>query len=97
MEFNMRVQGLSRFRRAVVIGAAAALAVGVAGCSNSEEASSESSTTAASSQTRVFEAQNGSIEIPSDPQRIVACGYAVLPLIQAGAKDRKSKRLNSSQ
>ncbi|MCY4670478.1 MAG: ABC transporter substrate-binding protein, partial [Rhodococcus sp.] len=85
MEFNMRVQGLSRFRRAVVIGAAAALAVGVAGCSNSEEASSESSTTAASSQTRVFEAQNGSIEIPSDPQRIVACGYAVLPLIQAGA------------
>jgi iron complex transport system substrate-binding protein len=70
MEFNMRVQGLSWFRRAVVIGAAAALAVGVAGCSNSEEASSESSTTAASSQTRVFEAQNGSIEIPSDPLRI---------------------------
>ena len=29
--------------------------------------------------------RNGSIEIPSDPQRIVACGYAVLPLIQAGA------------
>lgn len=34
---------------------------------------------------RWFEAENGTVAIPEDPQRIVACGYAVLPLLQAGA------------
>lgn len=35
--------------------------------------------------TRTFEAQNGAIEIPVEPQRIVTCGYATLPLLQAEA------------
>lgn len=35
--------------------------------------------------TRVFDAQSGTVEIPAEPQRIVACGYAVLPLLQAEA------------
>lgn len=34
---------------------------------------------------RWFEAENGTIAIPEQPQRIVACGYSVLPLLQAGA------------
>jgi iron complex transport system substrate-binding protein len=36
-------------------------------------------------QTRTFEADNGSIEIPADPQRVVATGYAVPEMIEADA------------
>ncbi|HLV73073.1 ABC transporter substrate-binding protein [Actinomadura hallensis] len=36
--------------------------------------------------TRTFEADNGRVTIPADPQRIVATGYAVPVLIEAGAK-----------
>ncbi len=54
--------------------------VGLAGCGS--DSGDEAENAAA---TRTFEAQNGAVEIPADPQRIVACGYATLPLIQAGA------------
>ncbi|MFD6895497.1 ABC transporter substrate-binding protein [Rhodococcus sp. NPDC060086] len=80
----MRVLKRSRVRSAAVLGAAALLTVGLVGCS-SDNGGSEETDAAASTETRTFEAQNGSIEIPADPQRIVACGYAVLPLIQADA------------
>src|SRR5690606_5718447 len=36
--------------------------------------------------TRTFEADDGRVTIPADPQRIVATGYAVPVLIEAGAK-----------
>lgn len=39
----------------------------------------------ASDDTRVFAADNGDIEIPADPQRVVATGYAVPALIEADA------------
>ncbi|MEZ7238776.1 ABC transporter substrate-binding protein [Rhodococcus sp. GXMU-t2271] len=77
----MRVEGLGRVRHAAAIGAAAMLAIGLAGCGSDTDTGEESS----ASTTRTFEAQNGSVEIPADPQRIVACGYAVLPLLQAEA------------
>lgn len=35
--------------------------------------------------TRTFEADNGAVEIPTDPQRIVATGYAVPVLLEADA------------
>lgn len=77
----------SRARSAAVLGAAALLTVGLVGCSSDggSDNADGGADTAAASETRTFEAQNGSIEIPADPQRIVACGYAVLPLIQADA------------
>ncbi|MCK0089308.1 ABC transporter substrate-binding protein [Rhodococcus sp. F64268] len=83
----MRVLERSRGRTAVVLGAAALLAVGLVGCSSDGDSDTADggAGTSASSETRTFEAQNGSIEIPADPQRIVACGYAVLPLIQSNA------------
>lgn len=78
----MRVLERSRARSVAVLGAAALLTAGLVGCSSDSGDASDSAEAAA---TRTFEAQNGSIEIPSDPQRIVACGYAAFPLIQAGA------------
>ncbi len=38
-----------------------------------------------SAATRTFEADNGTVEIPSDPQRIVATGYAVPVMLEADA------------
>ncbi|QSE90385.1 ABC transporter substrate-binding protein [Rhodococcus pseudokoreensis] len=85
----MQLKELSRLRQAVVLGATAILAVGVVGCSSSDDSagsdSGATSSAAVSSEKRTFEAQNGAIEIPAEPQSIVACGYAVLPLIQAKA------------
>ncbi|MCA1004849.1 ABC transporter substrate-binding protein [Rhodococcus hoagii] len=71
-------------RRAAVIGAAALLSAGLVACGSDDDKSSDAETTAAAT-TRTFQAQNGAVEIPSDPKSIVACGYAVLPLIQSGA------------
>jgi iron complex transport system substrate-binding protein len=58
---------------------AAALALAVSGCGSS---GSEDDSSAA---TRVFEADNGKIEIPVSPKRVVATGYAVPVLIEADA------------
>lgn len=43
------------------------------------------SAAAAGAETRTIAVGDETVEIPADPQSIVACGYAVLPLIQAGA------------
>ncbi|RKT55493.1 ABC transporter substrate-binding protein [Saccharothrix australiensis] len=40
---------------------------------------------AESAQTRVFKADNGDITIPAKPERVVATGYAVPALLEAGA------------
>jgi len=67
-------------RSALVLGAAAVLTAGLAGCSSDTDEGAGTEVAL-----RSFEAQNGTIEIPVDPQRIVACGYAAFPLIQADA------------
>ena len=76
----MWVVGTRDTRRLAALTLAAAATLGLAGCGSN---SSEDTGNAAA--TRTFEARNGAVEIPADPQRIVACGYATLPLIQAGA------------
>lgn len=76
----------SRGRRALGGGVAALLLL-TAACGD-DEADSDTATdedAAAEGELRSFEDDNGTIEIPSDPESIVACGYAVLPLVQAGA------------
>lgn len=70
-------------RSATVAVAALALGLSLAACSSAEAPATSEATE--SSETRSFTAGGETIEIPSDPTRIVACGYAVLPLIQAGA------------
>src|SRR5918992_883513 len=65
----------------LVAACAAALALVAAGCSSPEQAAAPE----AAAQTRVFAADNGEITIPVAPQRIVATGYAVPALIEAGA------------
>ncbi|MDF5758363.1 ABC transporter substrate-binding protein [Spongiactinospora sp. TRM90649] len=61
----------------------------VAGCgsagSSGSTGSSESAATDAKPATRIFKADNGEITIPADPKRVVATGYAVPVLIEAGA------------
>jgi iron complex transport system substrate-binding protein len=61
--------------------AAALLALSVTACGESEADESA----APEEETRVFAADNGEITIPVDPERIVATGYAVPVLIEAGA------------
>ncbi len=48
--------------------------------------SSSDDDAAASDETRTFTADNGTVTIPADPQRVVATGYAVPTLIEGGAK-----------
>ncbi|CAM2921803.1 ABC transporter substrate-binding protein [Prescottella defluvii] len=70
--------------RAATIGAAALLSTGLVACGSGGDTNSGNESTGAGT-TRTFQAANGAIEIPADPKSIVACGYAVLPLIQSGA------------
>lgn len=58
-----------------------ALALTATGCGSG----GDDGTAAADGGTRVFKADNGNITIPAKPQRVVATGYAVPPLIEAGA------------
>jgi iron complex transport system substrate-binding protein len=53
----------------------------VAACGSDSDSESDTS----SAETRVFVADNGEITIPVNPERIVATGYAVPALIEAGA------------
>ncbi|OLT44717.1 ABC transporter substrate-binding protein [Saccharomonospora sp. CUA-673] len=67
----------SRLTKGAVAVAAFALTATVAGCgTGGGEATGE---------TRQFEADNGTVEIPENPERVVATGYAVPTLIEAGA------------
>ncbi|MEV6122748.1 ABC transporter substrate-binding protein [Streptomyces sp. NPDC052077] len=69
--------------RALVAGAATLSIALLAGCGTSGSGSGGKSGDAV--ETRVFAADNGSVEIPVDPKRVVATGYAVPVLIEAGA------------
>lgn len=79
-----------RRRRSPGLIGALALALALTGCGSSSESGSESAPenaadTPGENGTRVFAADNGEITIPADPQRVVATGYAVPALIEAGA------------
>jgi iron complex transport system substrate-binding protein len=71
---------LRRPSRLVAI-AAAALAMLTGGCASTGERVAPS----AGVETRVVTADNGEVTIPVHPQRVVATGYAVPALIEAGA------------
>ncbi len=53
-------------------------------CGSHNDDSADSGTT--TSETRSFDADNGTIKIPADPQRIVALGNAVAPVIYLGVE-----------
>lgn len=69
-------------RRTSGLVGAVSLALVLAGCGSSPEGGPD---TAEQSGTRVFTADNGRITIPADPKRVVATGYAVPVMIEAGA------------
>lgn len=69
-----------RARRLGAVAAVAVLALGATACGS--EAASDDDAAA----TRTFAADNGEVEIPKDPERVVATGYAVPVLIEAGAR-----------
>ena len=75
----------SAARSMFALGAASLLALTACGSDSASEddgAADEASAAA----TRVFEDQTGEVTIPAEPTSIVACGYAVLPLIQTDAE-----------
>lgn len=65
--------------------AAATLGLALSAAACGSDSDSVSASESISSETRVFAADNGDIEIPVAPQRIVATGYAVPPLIESDA------------
>jgi len=65
--------------RALALLAPLLAGVALSGCTGAADAD------APASETRTFEADNGAIEIPADPQRVVATGYAVPVLLEADA------------
>ncbi|MUN41807.1 ABC transporter substrate-binding protein [Actinomadura litoris] len=67
--------------RLAAAAAAALVLASACGSGGSDGASGVSG----SSRTRVFDAENGEVEIPARPRRVVATGYAVPVLIELGA------------
>lgn len=68
----------SRLAKAAATAAALALTAGLSACGAAGGEQVEGPT-------RQFKADNGTVEIPQDPKRVVATGYAVPTLIEAGA------------
>ncbi|MGW7416996.1 ABC transporter substrate-binding protein [Streptomyces sp. NPDC054863] len=64
---------------------AVVLALVLAGCGSSDASSGSASEASGKGKTRVFAADNGKITIPAAPKRVVATGYAVPVMIEAGA------------
>ncbi|GAA1246738.1 iron-hydroxamate ABC transporter substrate-binding protein [Prauserella halophila] len=68
----------SRLAKGAATAATLALTVGLSACGAAGGEQSDGAT-------RQFEADNGTVEIPENPERVVATGYAVPTLIEAGA------------
>jgi iron complex transport system substrate-binding protein len=68
-------------RRSSGLAGALALSLALTGCGSSDDEKGSD----AKAETRVFTADNGKITIPAKPKRVVATGYAVPVLIEAGA------------
>ncbi|MFD4987688.1 ABC transporter substrate-binding protein [Streptomyces sp. NPDC058374] len=78
---SARTAGARRRALPLRVGALAlALALGAAACGTDTEDKGGDRP-----KTRVFKADNGEVEIPVDPKRVVATGYAVPALIEADA------------
>ncbi|MFF3500904.1 ABC transporter substrate-binding protein [Streptomyces sp. NPDC003247] len=71
-------------RRSAGLVGALTLALALTACGSSSD-SGTADTSGKENGTRVFTADNGKVTIPADPQRVVATGYAVPTLIEAGA------------
>lgn len=65
-------------RRAAAVGSALALGLSLVACGGGDDEASDA-------EMRTFEADNGEVEIPADPQRVIATGYAVPALLEADA------------
>ncbi|NLD76954.1 MAG: ABC transporter substrate-binding protein [Acidimicrobiales bacterium] len=80
-------------RRLAALAISASLLFGAAACGSDDDETGADTVAQGSTDegsgngdTRQFEQPDGTVvEIPAEPQSIVACGYAVLPLVQAGA------------
>ncbi|MCX4661696.1 ABC transporter substrate-binding protein [Streptomyces uncialis] len=70
--------------RSTGLAGALALSLALTGCGASDDGK-DSDAKDGKGKTRVFTADNGKITIPVDPQRVVATGYAVPVLVEAGA------------
>jgi iron complex transport system substrate-binding protein len=70
-----------RQRARLAVGALAATLAMVSGCA----AATSGGDTGGGAATRVFNADNGAVTIPAEPKRVVATGYAVPVLLEAGA------------
>ncbi len=75
----------SATRSVLAIGAASLLALTACGSDSASDGDEAADATPTAS-TRTFEDQTGEVTIPAEPTSIVACGYAVLPLIQTDAE-----------
>ena len=60
------------------------LVFGATACAGSEATGDDTSGAEDDAETRTFEADNGDIEIPVDPQRVVALSYAAQPAVELG-------------
>ncbi|MEU1811024.1 ABC transporter substrate-binding protein [Micromonospora aurantiaca (nom. illeg.)] len=69
--------------RGVVLAAALSAALVLTGC-GSDSGDKDSSTAAAA--TRTVKADNGTIQVPADPQRVVTIGNTGLPFVDMGGK-----------
>jgi len=65
-------------RRALATATALALGLSLVACGGDDDAAPDA-------ETRTFEADNGEVEIPVAPERVVATGYAVPALLEADA------------
>lgn len=64
-----------------LVGAAALSLALLSGCGSDSDGSGEDQ----AAKTRTFTADNGKVKIPTDPERVIATGYAVPALIEADA------------
>ena len=64
--------------------ALSALVLGATACAATESDDGSEGGAEAEGEPRVFEAENGDIEIPADPQRVVALSYAAQPAVELG-------------
>ena len=60
------------------------LLLGATACADSDTGDDDTNSAGGDAGTRTFEADNGDIEIPVDPQRVVALSYAAQPAVELG-------------
>lgn len=74
---------MSDAARLLSLGALSVLVFGATACAGSET-TGDADGAEGGAQTRTFEAENGEVEIPADPERVVALSYAAQPAVELG-------------